>query len=249
MPSQKKIMKALAKVKKAKRKVKKRARKARATQEIKQIVNVKGLGSLSGIGSPPASFLFQTQREGPVSSSEDFMSKAIKQLNRINQPSESTQEIKENMRKLEKELSKQALTNKQLILEGNLLKTKYDIIKSRTDGVGDFSQPNKARDVRKEQQLFQDRSILTSRRGNRGPMSEESKAKGRETRAKNRALRERMQTPAPMMMSKTLESEPLEEQAFDEDPEPESEIIDYKTRRDTRLSNIVKKSDEQDIFI
>ena len=223
MPSQKKIMKALKKVKKSKRKAK-RARKSRATQEIKQIVNIKGVGG--GLGSKPQQpFIFQAQREGPVSSSQDFFTSALKQLNRVNQPSESTQEVKENIRKIERELSKQAMTNKQILLEADLLKAKYQTIQRRTDGVGDFSQPNKPRNLAKEQERFQDRSILTPRRSNRGPMSEESKAKGRETRARNRALRERMETqttPAPMM-SKTLESEPLEEQVFEQDPEQEQE--------------------------
>ncbi len=222
MPSQRKILKMLSKVKKAKSKRKaKRARKARATQEIKQIVNIKGVGG--GLGSKPQQpFIFQAQREGPVSSSQDFFTSALKQINRVNQPSESTQEIKENMKKLERELSRQNLTNKQILLEADMLKAKYQTIQRRTDGVGDFSQPNKPRNLAKEQERFQDRSILTPRRSNRGPMSEESKAKGRETRARNRALRERMETqttPAPMMMSKTLQSE----QVFEEEQDPEQE--------------------------
>ena len=221
MPSQRKILKVLKKVKKAKAK-RKAKRRSRATQEIKQIINLKGLG---GLGSKPQQpFIFQTSREGPVSSSQDFFTSALKQINRVNQPSESTQEIKANMKRLEIELGKQSMTNKQLILEGNLLKTKYQNIQRRTDGVGDFSQPNKPRNLAKEQELFQDRSILTPRRSNRGPMSEESKAKGRETRAKNKALRERMSmssTPAPMMSA--LESEQVFEEEQEQDPDPEQE--------------------------
>ena len=214
----------LSKVKKAKSKRKaKRARKARATQEIKQIVNIKGL---AGLGSKPQQpFIFQAQREGPVSSSQDFFTSALKQINRVNQPSENIQEVKDNMRKLERELSRQNLTNKQILLEADLLKTKYQTIQRRSDGVGDFSQPNKPRNLAKEQERFQDRSILTPRRGNRGPMSAESKAKGRETRARNKALRERMETPttpAPMMMS-ALESEQVFEQDPEQDPDPEQE--------------------------
>lgn len=226
MPSQRKILKALAKVKKSKKaKAKKPKRKTRATNEMKQIVNIKGLGSLKGIGSPPAPFIFQAQREGPVSSSQDFFISALKQLNRVNAPSESTQEIKENMRKLESELGKQAMTNKQLILESNLLKTKYSNIQSRTDNEGDFSSPSKFRNYVREQQLFQDRSTLTPKRGN--AWSEESKAKARETRARTKALKEQQSSMAspPPMMSKTLESEQLEEKVFEQDPEQEQEII------------------------
>ena len=227
MPSQNKIMKALKKVKKAKKAKKaKRARKARATQEIKQIVNLKGLG---GLGSPPAPFVFQTQREGPVSSSEDFFTKALKQLNRVNAPSENIQQVKDNIRKLESNLNKQALTNKQLMFESDLLKTKYQNIQSRTDGVGDFSQPNKPRNLAKEYEKFQDRSVITKQRGNVGPWSEEKKQKGRDTRERKAMFREkekaaslpgmfRSQT-APLMEEKTsLEGfeEPTGEELIDE---------------------------------
>ena len=233
-----KIMKALAKIKKKSKKVKKvkRVRKSRATNEMKQIVNIKGLG---GLGSKPQQpFIFQAQREGPVSSSQDFFISALKQLNRVNAPSESIQEVKENMNKLERDLGKQAMTNKQLILESNLLKNKYANIQSRTDNEGDFSQPSKLRNYVREQQLFQDRSTLTPKRGN--AWSEESKAKARDTRARNKALKEQssMATPAPMMSS-----------SLPEEPEPEPETIDYETRRDIRLSDVVKKSGDQDIFI
>tara|TARA_R110002153_G_scaffold56752_1_gene156520 strand:- start:1087 stop:1797 length:711 start_codon:yes stop_codon:yes gene_type:complete len=236
MPSQNKIMKALKKVKKAK-KAKKAKRRSRATQEIKQIVNLKGLG---GLGSPPAPFVFQTQREGPVSASEDFFTKALKQLNRVNAPSENIQQVKENIKKLERDISKQDLTNKRLIFESDLLKLKYDNIKSRTDGVGDFSQKNNPRNVAKEEEKLQDKANLTTSRSNRGPMSEESKQKGRETRARNKALRE-SQTQPSIFRSQSApvsESEPITEEG-----------IDYQTRRDIRLGDVVKKSDEEDIFI
>ena len=231
MPSQNKIMKALKKVKKAKKAKKaKRARKSRATQEIKQIVNIKGLG---GLGSPPAPFVFQTQREGPVSSSEDFFTKALKQLNRVNAPSENIQQVKDNIRKLESNLNKQALTNKQLMFESDLLKTKYQNIQSRTDGVGDFSQPNKPRNLAKEYEKFQDRSVITKQRGNVGPWSEEKKQKGRETRERKAMFREKEKAASipPMFRSQSapLMEEKTSVEAFEE-PSGE-ELIDESTRR------------------
>ena len=238
MPSQKKILKALNKIKKAKKAKKaKRARRSRATQEIKQIVNIKGLGGLSKIGSPPAPVVFQTQREGPVSSSQDFFISALKQLNRVNAPSESTQELKENMKKLELELGKQAMTSSQLILESNLLKNKYANIRSRTDNVGDFSQPNKMRNVAKEEEKRQDNANLMTRRSNRGPMSEESKQKGRETRARNKALKEEQMSLAPRPS----------EAVFLPREEPNPLLTElYETTKDIP---VIQKSDEQDIFI
>jgi len=222
MPSQKKILKAIAKVKKAK-KAKKAKRKARATQNMSQIVNIKGLGSLAGIGSKPAPFVFQTQREGPVSSSQDFFTSALKQLNRVNVPSENIQEVKENMRKLERDLSKQAMTNKQLMLESDLLKTKYDNIASRTDGgVGDFSQKNRARDVAKQEEKFQDKSVITAKRGNliaRSP--------------RTRKARMSQQTIPSMFSSQPMRPfEEQEETKVEEFQEPiGEEIIDESTRR------------------
>ena len=232
MPSQNKIMKALKKVKKAKRKAKKTKRKARSTQNMSQIVNIKGLG---GLGSPPAPFVFQTQREGTVSSSEDFFTKALKQLNRVNAPSENIQQVKENIKKLERDLNKQALTNKQLMFESDLLKTKYQNIQSRTDGVGDFSQLNKPRNLAKEYEKFQDRSVITKQRGNVGPWSEEKKQKGRETRERKAMFREKEKEKAvsePAMFrsqSAPLMEEKTSLEAFEE-PTGE-EIIDESTRR------------------
>lgn len=230
MPSQNKIMKALKKAKNAKRKAKKAKRKARATQEMKQIVNIKGLG---GLGSPPAPFVFQTQREAPVSSSEDFFTKALKQLNRVNAPSENIQQVKDNMRKLESNLNKQALTNKQLMVESDLLKTKYQNIQSRTDGVGDFSQPNKPRNLAKEYEQFQDRSVITKQRGNVGPWSEEKKQKGRETRERKAMFREKEKAASIPSMFRSQSAPLMEEktslEAFEE-PTGE-EIIDESTRR------------------
>jgi hypothetical protein len=212
-------MKALKKVKKSK-KAKKAKRKARATQNMSQIVNIKGLG---GIGSPPQPFIFQAQREGPISSSEDFFTKALKQLNRVNVPSENIQEVKENMRKLERDLSKQAMTNKQLMLESDLLKTKYDNIASRTDGgVGDFSQKNRARDVAKQEEKFQDKSVITAKRGNliaRSP--------------RTRKARMSQQTIPSMFSSQPMRPfEEQEETKVEEFQEPiGEEIIDESTRR------------------
>jgi len=220
MPSQKKILKAIAKVKKAK-KAKKAKRKARATQNMSQIVNIKGLGSLAGIGSKPAPFVFQTQREGPVSSSQDFFTSALKQLNRVNVPSENIQEVKENMRKLERDLSKQAMTNKQLMLESDLLKTKYQNIQSRTDSVGDFSQKNRARDVAKQEEKFQDKSVITAKRGNliaRSP--------------RTRKARMSQQTIPSMFSSQPMRPFEEEETKVEEFQEPiGEEIIDESTRR------------------
>ncbi len=188
MPTQKKIKKALKKVKKAK-KEQKAKRRSRATQNMSQIVNIKGLGGLGSKHQQP--FIFQAQREGPVSSSQDFFTSALKQLNRVNAPSESTEQLKENIRKIERDLNRQNMINKQVLLEADMLKTKYDIIASRSDNVGDFSQPNKPRDVAKQEEKFQDQSTITPKRGNKGgPMSEESKAKGRATRAENKAKKE-----------------------------------------------------------
>mgnify|MGYP003627745546 CR=1 FL=1 len=230
MPSENKIMKALKKAKKAKRKAKKTKRKARATQNMSQIVNIKGLG---GLGKLPAPFVFQTQREAPVSSSEDFFTKALKQLNRVNAPSENIQQVKDNIRKLESNLNKQALTNKQLMVESDLLKTKYQNIQSRTDGVGDFSQPNKPRNLAKEYEKFQDRSVITKQRGNVGPWSEEKKQKGRETRERKAMFREKEKAVSlpPMFRSQSapLMEEKTSLEAFEE-PTGE-EIIDESTRR------------------
>ena len=223
MPSQKKILKALAKVKKAKRKAKKvkTKRKARATQNMSQIVNIKGLGGLSKIGSPPAPVVFQTQREGPVSASEDFFTKALKQLNRVNQPSENIQEVKENMRKLERDLSKQAMTNKQLMLESDLLKTKYQNIQSRTDDVGNFSQPNKPRNVAKEEEKFQDSSVIKPKRGNLIARSPRTRRAGMA-----------QQTIPTMFSSQPMRPFEEEETKVEEFQEPiGEEIIDESTRR------------------
>ena len=231
MPSQRKILKAIAKVKKAKRKVKKAKRRSRATQEIKQIVNLKGLG---GLGSKPQQpIIFQTQREGPVSSSQDFFISALKQLNRVNAPPENIKEVKENIRKLERDLSKQDLTNKRLIFESDLLKLKYDNIKSRTDGVGDFSQRSNARNLAKEEEKFQDRSVITKQRGNVGPWSEEKKQKGRETRERKAMFREKekavSQPPMFRSQSAPLMEEKTSVEAFEE--KTGEEQIDESTRR------------------
>ena len=231
MPSQRKILKALNKIKNAKKAKKvKTKRKSRATQEIKQIVNLKGLG---GLGSPPAPFVFQTQREGPVSASEDFFTKALKQLNRVNAPSESIQQVKANIKKLENELSDQALTNKRLMFESNLLKTKYQNIQSRTDGVGDFSQPNKPRNLAKEYEQFQDRSVLTKQRGNVGPWSEEKKAKGRETRQRKAMFKETEKAVSQPGMFRSQSAPQMEDKtSVEEFEEPAGEeIIDESTRR------------------
>ena len=220
MPSQKKILKALNKIKKAKKAKKaKRVRRSRATQEIKQTINLKGLG---GLGSKPQQpIIFQAQREGPISSSEDFMSKAIKQLNRVNQPSQSTEQLIENMRKLERELSKQSMTNKQLMLESDLLKTKYANIQSRTDDVGNFSQPNKPRDVAKQEEKFQDSSVIKPKRGNLIARSPRTRRAGM------------AQQTIPTMFS-TQPMRPFEEEEtkVEEFQEPTGEeIIDESTRR------------------
>ncbi len=220
MPSQKKIMKALdkAKAKRKAKKAKKVKRKARATQNMSQIVNIKGLG---GIGSKPVPVVFQTQREGPVSASEDFFTKALKQLNRVNVPSENIQEVKENMRKLERDLSKQAMTNKQLMLESDLLKTKYQNIQSRTDNVGDFSQPNKPRDVAKQEEKFQDKSVITAKRGN---------LIARSPRTRKATMSQ--QTIPSMFSSQPMRPFEEEETKVEEFQEPiGEEIIDESTRR------------------
>ena len=222
MPStEKKILKAIAKIKKAKAKkakAKKAKRRSRATQEIKQTINLKGLG---GLGSKPQQpIIFQAQREGPVSSSQDFFTSALKQLNRVNAPSESTQEVKDNIRKLERELIKQAMTNKQLMLESDLLKTKYQNIQSRTDNVGDFSQPNKPRDVAKQEEKFQDKSVIKPKRGN----------------LIARSPRTRKATMTQQTIPTMFSSQPMtpfeEETKVEEFQEPTGEeIIDESTRR------------------
>jgi len=222
MPSQRKILKALNKIKKAKRKVKKRERKSRTTQNMSQIVNIKGLGGLGGIGSKPAPVVFQTQREGPVSSSQDFFTSALKQLNRVNAPSENIQELKQNIRKLEKALDSQQMTTSDLIVQSNNLKTKYDIIASRTDGVGDFSQPNRPRDVAKEQEKFQDKSVIQPRRGNliaRSP--------------RRRSARMTQQTIPSMFSTQPMRpSEDQEETKVEDFQEPTGEeVIDESTIR------------------
>lgn len=225
----KKIKRELKKLKKAK-KAKKIRRKSRATQEIKQIVNLKGLGPLKSAGQTPQPFVFQSQTERPTSASSDFLANAIKQLNRVNKPDTNVRDLEDNLRRLETELRGQKVKNNQILADRDMLKKKYQSIAGQTDNVGDFSMPNKPRNVAKEEEKFQDESTIVPRRGRpKGPQSQEEKQRRAEQREKNRLIKRLAEKNEGLFESSMTEAEESEDEQ--EDPpqkETQSELSERK---------------------
>ena len=219
----KKIKRELKKLKKAK-KSKKIRRKSRATQEIKQIVNLKGLGPLKSAGQTPQPFVFQSQTERPTSASSDFLANAISQLNRVNKPDTNVRDLETNLRRLETELRGQKVKNNQILEDRDMLQKKYQSIAGQTDNVGDFSMPNKPRNVAKEQEKFQDESTIVPRRGRpKGvPQSQEEKQSRAEQREKRRLIKRLAEKNEGLFESSMTEAEETEDEQ-EEQPQKESQ--------------------------
>jgi hypothetical protein len=183
----KKIKRELKKLKKAK-KAKKIRRKSRAALEIKQIVNLRGLGPLKTTQAQQP-VVFQSQSERPASGTSDFLANAISQLNRVNSPNTNIRNLEDNLRRLESEVRNQKIKNNQILTDRDMLQKKYQSIAGQTDNVGDFSMRNTPRNVAKEEEKFQDRSTISPRRGRpRGPQSQEEKQRRAEQREKKKLI-------------------------------------------------------------
>jgi len=224
--TQTKIKRELKKLKKLKKKSKaKPRRKSRATQEIKQIVNLKGLGPLKTAGQTPQPFVFQSQSERPASASQDFIANAIKQLNRVNKPDTNVRNLEDNLRRLETELRGQKIKNNQILADRDILQKKYQIIAGQTDNVGDFSMPNKPRNVAKEQEKFQDESTIVPRRGRpKGPQSEEEKQRRADQRARKKQIARLAEKTEGLFESSVTEGEETEEEGEPEEKEPPKKV-------------------------
>jgi hypothetical protein len=223
----KKIKRELKKLKKAK-KAKKVRRKSRATQEIKQTVNLRGLGPLKTAGQTPQPFVFQAQTERPASASQDFISNAIKQLNRVNSPNTNVRDLEDNLRRLETELRGQKVKNNQILADRDMLQKKYSSIALQTDGVGDFSQPNKPRNVAREEEKFQDESTIVPRRGRpKGvPQSEEEKQKRADQRARKKQIKRLAEKNEGLFESSMTEAEETEDEPEEKQPVKKVTFVD-----------------------
>ena len=222
----KRELKKLKKIKKAK-KAKKVRRKSRATQEIKQTVNLRGLGPLKTAGQTPQPFVFQAQTERPASASQDFISNAIKQLNRVNSPNTNVRDLETNLRRLETELRGQKVKNNQILADRDILQKKYQIIAGQTDAVGDFSQPNKPRNVAKEEEKFQDQSTIVPRRGRpKGPQSDEEKQKRADQRARKKQIARLAEKNEGLFESSVTEAEETEDEPEEKQPPKQVTFVD-----------------------
>lgn len=225
--TQTKIKRELKKLKKLKKKSKaKPRRKSRATQEIKQTVNLKGLGPLKSTQSQP--FVFQSQSERPASASQDFIANAIKQLNRVNKPDTNVRDLETNLRRLETELRGQKVKNNQILADRDMLQKKYQIIAGQTDNVGDFSMPNKPRNVAKEEEKFQDESTIVPRRGRpKGvPQSDEEKQKRAEQRARKKQIARLAEKNEGLFESSVTEAEETEDEPEEKEPPKQVTFVD-----------------------
>ena len=215
----KKIKRELKKLKKAK-KAKKIRRKSRAALEIKQIVNLRGLGPLKTTQAQQP-VVFQSQSERPTSASSDFLANAISQLNRVNSPNTNVRDLETNLRRLEAEVRGQKIKNNQILSDRDMLQKKYQSIAGQTDNVGDFSMISKPRNVAREQELFQDRSTISPRRGRpKGPQSESEKQRRAEQREKKKLIARLAEKNEGLFESSVTEAEETEDE--DEADEKES---------------------------
>jgi len=223
----KKIKRELKKLKKAK-KAKKVRRKSRAMQEIKQTVNLRGLGPLKTAGQTPQPFVFQAQTERPASASQDFISNAIKQLNRVNAPNTNVRDLETNLRRLETELRGQKVKNNQILADRDILQKKYQSIAGQTDSIGDFSMPNKPRNVAKEEEKFQDQSTIVPRRGRpKGvPQSEEEKQRRAEQRARKKQIARLAEKNEGLFESSVTEAEESEGEPEEKEPPKKVTFVD-----------------------
>jgi len=224
----KKIKRELKKLKKAK-KAKKARRKSRATQEIKQIVNLKGLGPLKSAGQTPQPFVFQSQSERPTSASSDFLANAISQLNRVNSPNTNVRDLETNLRRLEAEVRNQKIKNNQILADRDVLQKKYQSIAGQTDGIGDFSMPNKPRNVAKEEQKFQDESTISPRRRGRPkgvPQSEEEKQRRADQREKKKLIARLAEKNEGLFESSMTEAEESEDEQYEKQSPKKVTFVD-----------------------
>ena len=225
--TQTKIKRELKKLKKLKKKSKsKPRRKSRATQEIKQTVNLKGLGPLKTAGQTLQPFVFQSQSERPTSASSDFLANAISQLNRVNKPDTNIRNLEDNLRRLETELRGQKVKNNQILADRDILQKKYQIIAGQTDGVGDFSMISKPRNVAKEQEKFQDNSTITPRRGRpKGvPQSESEKQRRADQRARKKEIARLAEKNEGLFESSMTEGTETEDEDEPEEKEPPKKV-------------------------
>jgi len=226
--TQTKIKRELKKLKKLKKKSKaKPRRKSRATQEIKQIVNLKGLGPLKATQSQP--FVFQSQSERPTSASSDFLANAISQLNRVNSPNTNVRDLETNLRRLEAEVRNQKIKNNQILADRDVLQKKYQSIAGQTDGIGDFSMPNKPRNVAKEEQKFQDESTISPRRRGRPkgvPQSEEEKQRRADQREKKKLIARLAEKNEGLFESSMTEAEESEDEQYEKQSPKKVTFVD-----------------------
>lgn len=227
--TQTKIKRELKKLKKLKKKSKaKPRRKSRATQEIKQTVNLKGLGPLKSTQAQQP-FVFQSQTERPTSASSDFLANAISQLNRVNKPDTNIRNLEDNLRRLETELRNQKIKNNQILTDRDMLQRKYQSIAGQTDNVGDFSMPNKPRNVAKEEEKFQDESTISPRRRGRPkgvPQSEEEKQRRAEQREKKKLIARLAEKNEGLFESSMTEAEESEDEPEEKESPKKVTFVD-----------------------
>ena len=239
--TQTKIKRELKKLKKLKKKSKaKPRRKSRATQEIKQIVNLKGLGPLKTTQAQQP-FVFQSQSERPASGTSDFLANAISQLNRVNSPNTNVRDLETNLRRLEVEVRNQKIKNNQILADRDMLQRKYQNIAGQTDGVGDFSMVNKPRNVAKEEEKFQDESRIVPRRGRpKGPQSEEEKQRRADQREKKRLIARLAEKNEGLFESSMTEAEETEDEDEEEEP-PQKELQTELSAREKFIAKLRPK--------
>jgi len=225
--TQTKIKRELKKLKKLKKKSKaKPRRKSRAMQEIKQVINLRGLGPLKSTQAQQP-FVFQAQTERPASASQDFISNAIKQLNRVNSPNTNVRDLETNLRRLETELRGQKVKNNQILADRDMLQRKYQSIAGQTDGVGDFSMINKPRNVAKEDEIFQDKSTISPRRGRpKGPQSQEEKQRRAEQREKKKLIARLAEKNEGLFESSVTEADESEDEQDEKESRKQVTFVD-----------------------